>query len=320
MNSESNYDNQQKKEITFANSLKSSDTEEWWDIHFNRPIGFFWAKCAIPLHITPNMITIASIFIGAVGGWLFFYDDLKLNIIGMVLLTLANTFDSADGQLARLTGNKTRLGRLLDGLAGDVWFFIIYLALVLRLTIVEQGNSTLLMWIIASLAGASHILAAGMADYYRNIHLYFAKGNSGSEHDTSAKLKEDYKRTSFKQNPIDKISLWFYYRYTKTQEFFSPKFQSFWTTLTSLDSNQLSATFFEDIRQKNKKYMPLTNILQFNTRVIFLFFTLFIDMVWLYFLFDIIVMNAVLIFLVLKEEKLFGTLDKQLKNGVKTHI
>lgn len=300
------------KQITFANSLKSSDTEEWWDIHFNRPIGYFWAKCAIPLHITPNMITIASIFIGAVGGWLFYYTDLKTNIIGMLLLTLANTFDSADGQLARLTGNKTRLGRILDGLAGDVWFIVIYLALVLRLTLLE-GYSVIGMWILAATAGASHILAAGMADYYRNIHLFFLKGKDGSEHDTSAKVREDFKNTKFAEKPFTKVSLWFYLNYTKTQEALSPKFQSFWNILTSMYGNNIPQDLCSEIREKNKKYMSLTNILQFNTRVIFLFITLFIGQVWLYFVFDVVVMNAILIYLIAKEEKLFGNYSKELR-------
>ncbi|MBP3254233.1 MAG: CDP-alcohol phosphatidyltransferase family protein [Bacteroidales bacterium] len=309
-NIEDNLDSKTKK-IRFEDSLKSSDTEEWWDIHFNRPIGFFWAKCAIPLHITPNMITIASIFIGAVGGWLFYYTDFKLNIIGMVLLVLANTFDSADGQLARLTGNKTRLGRILDGLAGDIWFFVIYLALVLRLTLLE-GYSVWAMWLLAIAAGVSHVLAASMADYYRNVHLFLLKGESGSEHDKSDKIKSDFKEIKFSKQPFAKVSMWFYYRYTLTQECLSPKLQAFSATVKRMYGDKMPVDLREELREKNKKYMPLTNILQFNTRVMFLFFTLLISQVWLYFVFDVTVMNLILIYLIRKEEQLFFSYDKEL--------
>ena len=51
---------------TLKDSLKSEDTEEVIDIYFYRPIGYFFAKIAMKLHITPNMITIASIFIGTI--------------------------------------------------------------------------------------------------------------------------------------------------------------------------------------------------------------------------------------------------------------
>lgn len=49
-----------------------------------------------------------------------------MNLIGMFLLIWANWYDCADGQLARMTGQKTLIGRILDGFAGDVWFFSIY--------------------------------------------------------------------------------------------------------------------------------------------------------------------------------------------------
>lgn len=42
--------------------------------------------------------------------------------MGDFLLIWANWYDCADGQLARMTGKKSLLGRILDGFAGDVWF------------------------------------------------------------------------------------------------------------------------------------------------------------------------------------------------------
>ena len=46
---------------------------------------------------------------------MFSYTDIMHNIAGIVLLMFANFCDSTDGQLARLTGQKTLLGRVLDG-------------------------------------------------------------------------------------------------------------------------------------------------------------------------------------------------------------
>lgn len=56
-------------------SLKSMDTEEHIDLAFYRPIGFVWAKIAARLGVSPNAITIASIFLGVAGGVLFYYSD-----------------------------------------------------------------------------------------------------------------------------------------------------------------------------------------------------------------------------------------------------
>lgn len=300
---------QKSNKKTLKDSLKSEDTEEVIDIYFYRPIGFFFAKIAMKLHITPNMITIASIFIGSFAGLLFYPNNLEINIIGMLLLVLANAFDSADGQLARLTNNSTRIGRFLDGLAGDVWFVIIYIALALRLT--SNGFSNWI-WLLASLAGLSHIFHASMADYYRNIHLFFIKGKNGSEHDTSENLTKNLNQLHFFKDFFQFIYLFLYRNYTSQQEILSPKLQKFLHVLKSKYPNDIPLTLSNELRQENKKYMKYTNILQFNTRVLFLFLCLFINLPWLYFVFDLIVMNSILIYLIYNEEKLAKHFTKKL--------
>ena len=117
----------------FRESLKSSDTEETIDIYFTRPIGLVFALLWNRLGIHPNAITILSIFLGVGAGYMFYFPDVTHNLMGVALLMLANFCDSTDGQMARLTGKKTLLGRVLDGFSGDLWFFSIYLALCLRL-------------------------------------------------------------------------------------------------------------------------------------------------------------------------------------------
>lgn len=281
-------------------TYKSEDTEETIDIYFYRPLGYFWAVISKKAGITPNMITIASIFIGIAAGILFYYPDLKLNILGMLLLVLANSFDSADGQLARMTNNKTQLGRILDGLAGDLWFIVIYIVLVLKC--INQGWNYSI-WIIASLAGASHILHAAIADYYRNIHLYFVKGNSGSEHHNSKSLLSEYQKLSWKKDFINKLMMFFYKNYTKQQETLTPKFQQFISKLLSVYPNQdYPQELRNDFVSFSKPLMKYTNILQFNTRVLFLFFCLIINKPFYYFLFDLIVLNSILIYLIYKHE------------------
>ena len=120
------------KELLRA-SFKSEDTEEWLDVHFTRPIGLAFALLWIRLGIHPNAITVLSIFLGLGAGWMFYYPDWQHNLCGVALLMFANFCDSTDGQMARLTGQKTLVGRMLDGFSGDVWFAAIYIAIALRL-------------------------------------------------------------------------------------------------------------------------------------------------------------------------------------------
>ena len=109
----------------YRRSLKSMDTEEHIDLAFYRPIGFMWACLAERFGVSPNAITIASIFLGIGAGVLFYFPELWINVVGMFLLIWANSFDSADGQLARMTCQYSRIGRILDGLSGDFWFLLV---------------------------------------------------------------------------------------------------------------------------------------------------------------------------------------------------
>ncbi len=298
-------------------TYKSMDTEEPIDIYFYRPIGYFWAVLAQKLHITPNMITIASIFIGSAAGVLFYYPDLKLNIIGMLLLMLANSFDSADGQLARMTNNKTQLGRILDGLAGNIWFIIIYVALVLRtLNQGFYGLPDVWIWVIAIAAGVSHILHANIADYYRNIHLYFLGYGKGGEFDNTKKVKAELQSLSWKKSFFKKVMLLFYWNYTNTQETMTPKFQQFISLVReNYPDNNLPENLCDEFRSKSKPLMKYTNILQFNTRVIFLFICLFLNQPFLYFFFDLLVLNPLMFYMIYKHEKISAVLQKQYLNS-----
>lgn len=291
--------------FTFEDTLKSNDTEEKIDILFYRPIGYKIALFCANANITPNTVTIISIFFGVAAGILFYSHILWINIIGMLLLVFANSLDSADGQLARITDNKSRFGRILDGFAGDFWFASIHIAICLRL---QNDGWPAWIWLFGVGAGVAHVFQSAMADYYRNVHLYFLKGSTGSELDNSKALKNDLKNYSF----FKRVVLNGYANYTKLQERCSPKLQKFLHLINSKYGGKLENNENQQFLRLNRPLMPLTNIIQFNTRVLFLFLWLFIDQVWIYFLFDLFVLNSILIYTILRQEKISYSFYKQL--------
>jgi len=290
----------QDNKTIFENSLKSNDTEEKIDIYFYRPIGLRIAIFCQKVGLTPNAVTIISIFFGVGAGILFYYPSLQINVIGMLLLMFANSLDSADGQLARLTNNKSRFGRILDGFAGDFWFASIHIAICLRA--INEGWPPVI-WVLGILAGVSHTLQSAMADYYRNVHLFFIKGTNGSELDNSKDLQEEYDRLTWSQHAWTKFVSRGYLGYTKMQERFSPNLQKLLAVIRHDFKGGLPAKLVHDFRQMNKPLMKYTNIVQFNTRVIFLFLWLVIDYAWIYFFFDLFVLNPILIYMCKRQEK-----------------
>lgn len=302
----------------YLQSLKSLDTEEGIDLVFYRPIGYAWACLAKKLGVTPNAITIASIFIGIGAGVAFYFPFMWINVIGMLLLIWANSFDSADGQLARMTKQYSRIGRILDGLSGDFWFAAIYIAICLR----ENDTSPFfsahhwVIWTVAVAAGLCHAKQAAMADYYRQFHLYFLKGEEGSELDSADKLKKKLSELSWSRNFWQKLTLKTYTNYTIQQEATAPAMQRLRAELARrFPDGRIPSGFREDFRKASLPLMKYTNILSFNWRSIALFVSLFLSMPWLYFAFELIGLNSLLIYMVVRHEKICRRFTDELEAG-----
>jgi hypothetical protein len=291
----------ESKKTTIQDTLKSQDTEEWIDLLFYRPIGYYWALFFKKMNITPNTVTVLSILLGIAAGVMFYFTHLWLNIAGMILLIWANAYDSADGQLARMTGQYSRIGRILDGIAGICWFISIYAAICFRL-MPEWGFYS---WLLAAVTGYFHGKQTAMADYIRNFHLFFIKNKNESEFDDSAKLSEQAELLTWKNNFIEKLFMLFYVPYTHDQEKWTPQLQNFKKTLTEqFGDNEYPTDFREEFRKASKPMMKYTNILSFNTRATALFISIFSGTPWLYFLFELVVLNSLLFYLLYRYESI----------------
>lgn len=303
---------------SYRDTLKSMDTEEHIDLAFYRPIGYAWACLAKKLGVTPNAITIASIFLGIGAGIAFYFNDMWINVAGMLLLIWANSFDSADGQLARMTRQYSRIGRILDGLSGDLWFATIYVAICLR----ENHTSDFFMahpwliWVIAVVTGICHAKQAAMADYYRQFHLYFLKGEDGSELENADNLKKKLAELSWSRDFWKKLTMTFYTNYTVNQEATTRSMQAFRAELRRrFPDGVIPQSFRDAFRVKSLPLMKYTNILSFNWRTIALFTSLFLQMPWLYFAFELTVLNILLIYMVVRHERICKMFTQQLKDG-----
>lgn len=306
--------------LSVSSTYKSNDTEEWFDRIFNRPIGYLFALLFRKLNFSPNAVTIMSMFIGAAAGFMFYYKDLAHNITGAVLLIIANFLDSADGQLARMTDKKTRWGRVLDGLAGDVWFFAIYLAIVLRLwnelIPFTKVHWSILILIIAIFSGyICHARQCQLADYYRNIHLFFVNGKEGSELENSRKQRAELSSLPKKGNFLWRVALFFYANYTHSQESLTPYFQDLMNIINSERNGDIPEQFRLDFRKESKPMMKYANIITFNCRAFALFLCCIFNVPWVYFIIEIVVFSLLAYYLRNRHENLCRHMTMLLKEG-----
>lgn len=297
-------------------SFKSEDTEEWLDKHFTRPVGLFFARIWYKLGVTPNAITILSIVLGIGAGVMFAYADIVHNVIGIFLLMLANFCDSTDGQLARLTHQQSMKGRCLDGFAGDVWFFAIYLAIVIRLFNVDMPGTSVRwgIWIIILCAIAGfmcHSPQSSLSDYYRQIHLFFLNGRSGAELDSYAKEHSIVESLKGKKGVFWDYAFHVnYQKYCYSQEKRSPEFQKLMAKIKSVYGSVENMP--DDMRNEflagSRPLMPYTNILTFNSRAITIYITCILGIPWVYPLLEITIGECLYIYMHHEHERLCKTI------------
>src|SRR5690242_13110633 len=185
-------------------TYKTREVEGILDLYFYRRIGYWLAQVFARLKVTPTGVSLLGALCGVMAGHLYFYRNLGINVAGMALHVCANALDNADGQLARLTGTGSREGRIIDSLADHLVFVSIYVHLALRYLV--EGASPLVC-LLAIAAGISHALQGAAADYYRTSYLYFVKGKSFLDLDSSVALRSDYQELSWPDQPWHKLLL-----------------------------------------------------------------------------------------------------------------
>lgn len=139
-----------------------SEIAELADIYFFHPLGSLCARLAAALRVTPTQLTVVGALFGMAGGALL-YDE-RLGLLAFAVLIVHGIIDSADGQLARLTGQVTELGKVLDGGAGYVTHAAIFLAIAAGVLHRGGGSGGVLWMALAGIATAAH---AQMYEYHR---------------------------------------------------------------------------------------------------------------------------------------------------------
>ena len=298
-------------------TLKSVETEDWLDLHVVRPFCYYWAVLFAKLDIHPNTVTILSMIIGAIsaiffGCASFYYSGtwgLMMNIIAILLLCLADIFDCTDGQLARMTGKKSRLGRILDGVAGFAWFIPIYHAMVYRFYLHHDlefeflgidntpENALIATGVAYALGLIGGIMGTGgqqrLADYYIQIHLFFLKGEKGAELDNSKRQQEICDQMTDETPAVERYFQKTYIDYTKKQEASTPQFQRLMQKIREKfgTSDNMPESVRQEFHDASLPVIKWNGLLTFNFRSFWLFLFCLLDVPIMYFVWEIVGMG-----------------------------
>jgi CDP-alcohol phosphatidyltransferase len=293
-----------KLESTF----KAREVEGILDLHFYRPIGFRLAGLFAQLKMTPATVSLLAGTFGVIAGHLYFYRNLGINIAGMVLHVCANALDNADGQLARLTRQESRKGRIIDSVADHLGFASVYIHLTLRCALAGASPA---IWLLALGAAISHALQGAAADYYRTAFLYFADGRR-TEIDSSSVLRSDYRKLSWGQRAWDKFLLALYLNFTLQQEMLAPRLKKLRETASAVFHGRIPGWLEQRYRDAACHMLKWWRLLMTNTRMLVLFLVLFLGQPVYYFWFELIPLNVLFIYLIVRQEKMAKSLERLL--------
>ena len=286
-------------------TYKARDVEGIIDLYFYRKIGFRLAQFFARLKMTPAQVTLVGGLFGVVAGHLYYYRDLRLNMLGMLLHVIANALDNADGQLARLLNQNSRTGRLIDSVVDHVIWTSVYLHITLRY-LAEGGSSW--VWLLAAAAGFSHALQAAAADYYRNGYIYFVKNRSRADFAPSSILHEEYRKMRWFSEPGQKLLFALYMNITRQQELLSPDLKRLHERVERDFPDEIPAWLQSRYRNNARPALKWWGFLMTNTRMFFLFILFLIGQPVWFFWIALVVFNALLLYLILQQKGKFRSL------------
>jgi phosphatidylglycerophosphate synthase len=119
----------------------------------SRPASRLLTRMVLNTPISPNQITLISLFLGLVSAFLFFQGSYGTSVIAAMLLVLSTWVDGADGEIARLKFMETDIGKKLDIYSDNIIHFLVFTAIGCGVYFKTDENIFLYLGGLAGLGG-----------------------------------------------------------------------------------------------------------------------------------------------------------------------
>jgi CDP-alcohol phosphatidyltransferase len=239
-------------------ALKGASVEEWTDVHFFRPAGIRVARALGPTRVSADQVTLAGLVVGMLAGPMLAIANMWLNLAGVALLVASDVLDSADGQLARLRGTSTRLGRVLDGISDMARFLTLYLFLLVRMAHGQGWGASWPAAVLILVVIWSHSLQGATVDFVKNV--YLEVGGSGGEADLPEDLEPESRAGGA---TLPRLAGRFYGAYVRRQVLMFP---ASYRLVRSLRRSGRDAALAERYAARQAPLLPVLTLIATNIR------------------------------------------------------
>ena len=166
---------------------RTREIEEATNLYLIHPISRVLVSVFAKLGIHPNAVSVVGMVMGGLAAWFYFYySQWEMALAGFLLMIGWHVMDGADGQLARLTGKTSEVGKALDGLCDHLTFALVYISLALAAA-PEFGPW---VWLLMGLAGTSHLVQASTYEFQRQMYDYWVFGKESARQVMPAEFRQ----------------------------------------------------------------------------------------------------------------------------------
>lgn len=280
--------------LEYKASLKSTDSEEILDLLIYRPLSFLFVKSIIKTNITPNQISYAALFFGVLAGFFYAYGVGLPFTLAATSFFICNTLDCADGQLARLKHNGTKVGRIIDGFIDYITAISTFIGIGLAL---KLSGTLEFPWILTIVAALSRAFQNMSFDFYRNMYLrYVYYKVSGIDEEIKEFEEEKERLKNENGSGFEKFLVNIYIKYSKMQK-----------NVNKVPALKISP---EEYKLRNQFILRLWSWIGSTTHLTLAIVFTLLDRVDIYLYLIITLGNFILIVLFLIQKRIISTIPK----------
>jgi hypothetical protein len=159
-----------------------------------------------------------------------------------------------------------------------------------------------MLWFIILFAGVCHIRQSSIIDYIRDFHFCFVKGHFCENIEYSTVLKRQFDNFTWNSAFIQKLKLFLVVKYRISQENYTPCMQMFRMELGQHYGYIMPEKLCEDFVNESGVILKYGYAFTFGVRIFIALLSFYVDMPWLYFLYEICVLNLLLVYVNRKHE------------------
>lgn len=274
------------------------EIEEFSNRFFVHPLSDKIVRICVKLRVSANFVSFAGLGCGLAAALAYTQTPNPLMVVaGFLLMVCWHILDGADGRLARATGTSSAFGRVIDGICDHLVYTAVYISLALNL--IADGHSAAIWWLVVG-AGLSHaVQAAG----YEERRQKYQRRLRGIDRDA---VTEKLLSVDGKKSLLASI-------YDLAQQLASGGNTGLDRALSNLTRSPDHRQLAERMLEQTARMVRSWSILNANNRTALIFLFCLVGAPELYFVFELVVLNIVLIALVVTErrfeKKLVRSLD-----------